>query len=188
MSNSISGTGKRRVKRTYEVTRKDDGIISAQSASPMSREEEEAGEKGPTPLQPKKSRYDPNKTFSFTKQGSEDHTVSREQLSESERRASNYGTQSLLKNEVSAMGKLVHIAQNQADNVSSSDPNGGEDRSRKEGVVHKQTNTKKSEKENRQRMWEEQQLQNSMATKTIILMTSLWKGLTNTIMSSILMQ
>ncbi|CAI1693684.1 hypothetical protein SEUBUCD646_0N03250 [Saccharomyces eubayanus] len=169
MSNSISGTGKRRVKRTYEVTGKDDGVISAESASPMSREEEEEEEEArkedPIFLRPKKSRYDPNKTFSSTRQGSEDHAVSKEELLESERKASNNGKQALLKSEVSAMGNLVHVTQNQAENASNSDSNGGEDRSRKAEVVHKQTNAKKSENGNRQRMWEEQQLQNAMAAK-----------------------
>ncbi|CAI4050389.1 DEAH-box RNA-dependent ATPase PRP2 SKDI_14G3310 [Saccharomyces kudriavzevii IFO 1802] len=167
MSNLISGSGKRRVKRTYEVTSKAGSMLNAEPSFPVSRteEDEEAEDESSTPSEPKRSRYDPNKSFISTKQGSMNYAAQGKELAESEGKAFKYGGQTSSEDEVPSKGDKLHLTHNQAKDVSVNGWKEGTNASGKAEVIHKRTNAKESYKINRQQMWEEQQLRNAMAKK-----------------------
>ncbi|EJS41894.1 prp2p [Saccharomyces arboricola H-6] len=168
MSNSISKTGKRRVKRTHEFTRRDENIKSTGPSSPLSREDEDKEAKGKscTPSEPKRSRYDPNKIFSSTTQRLEDSAAFCEGINGSEREGFKYHKQTSSNNGVSSERDLLYVTQDQAKDAPPVDLDERSNSNRKEKPVQKRTNAKKSDKINRQQMWEEQQLRNAMANKT----------------------
>ncbi|QHS75911.1 DEAH-box RNA-dependent ATPase PRP2 [Saccharomyces paradoxus] len=157
MSNTTSGTGKRRVKRTYEVTRQDETAIGTGSSSVGEEEDKEAENKNFT-SQPKRSRYDPNKTFSYTNQASKSNDLKEEPL-ESQKRSLKYGGKTRSNNELTSKKGVLSDSENKAEDASS---NAGCELE----ATHKIRNAKESDKINRQHIWEEQQLRNAMARKS----------------------
>ncbi|GAX72402.1 DEAH-box RNA-dependent ATPase [Saccharomyces cerevisiae] len=154
MSSITSETGKRRVKRTYEVTRQNDNAVRIEPSSLGEEEDKEAKDKN-SALQPKRSRYDPNKVFSNTNQGPEKNNLKGEQLG-SQKKSSKYDEKITSNNELTTKKGLLGDSENETKYASSNSKFNVE-------VTHKIKNAKESDKINRQRMWEEQQLRNAMA-------------------------
>nr|CAI6726969.1 BAF_HP1_G0047080.mRNA.1.CDS.1 [Saccharomyces cerevisiae] len=154
MSSITSETGKRRVKRTYEVTRQNGNAVRIEPSSLGEEEDKEAKDKN-SALQPKRSRYDPNKVFSNTNQGPEKNNLKGEHLG-SQKKSSKYDEKITSNNELTTKKGLLGDSENETKYASSNSKFNVE-------VTHKIKNAKESDKINRQRMWEEQQLRNAMA-------------------------
>ncbi|CAI4036109.1 hypothetical protein SMKI_14G3280 [Saccharomyces mikatae IFO 1815] len=163
MSNSLSETGKRRAKRTFEVTKKDEGTTSTEPSS-VNWEEDQDVKSNDFHLEPKRSRYDPNRTFSFTKHCSVSGDLKEELLEPEKRIIKNHG-QTWPSGQLTSSNNLSCVPENEAKDTSYSTSNVEPCTSSKAEVILNQRNVKERNKVNRQHMWEEQQLRNAMAKK-----------------------